>query len=754
MADPPGFKSNELTPEDLQVIRDFLETDDFATGSPDDDDQARARPAMSMLPGEAGQESEWGEGNEGSEGRDPGEDEGEDEMLAIFATEVDEDIAEMQQALGVLQLEYLGSQDVSVLPASALPALAALRRGAHKIRGTSAAMGCNAMSTIAHAIEALVDLARSRKIEPHTGLLALGHAVEALKTTLESVVTKGQESILPLLTLEENFTDMQLPLRNMGLDGEIEDGEPDEVGAPGEPRGLPGEAALTGVESRRLEQLVLHAGQMAEQQQEIDFARQQVETALADLHAAQARLRRIETFVASMPTMLTSPLVDTEQVVPSIEELAPSSLVARILREAAQRTGRAYQPDPLSARAAQSPFASTQALAESMLWDELELDLFTEEHVLARSLSEAIADVATATAQLQQALAHLDALVKQQAAHAGAIRDNLLALQPAAFPALASRSQHAIQMATRGLLLRAGEQQVIVPFSQVQRLDYSGHAQAGQVYLLNTLLDFRSNSPIPAMNEAGHISPVLILRDSTQSAPTEGSTSFSVSEGDPRVPAPPFTTPAPTAISPAVQVDEVLGEVELRVRPLPLALQRPGISGAAINRAGEVVLALDLPALIRQHQERERSAEVTAAPGDERDAEITQSTPYPAERVPRVLIVDDSVFMRRTLSLTLASQGYVLIEARDGIEALERLTSALPDVLLLDLEMPNLNGYELLNILDDRELLPDLKIILLTSRSSEKHRQRAQGLGIHAYLTKPCSEEALLSTVAGVLQRS
>ncbi len=725
MADPSPFKSNELTPEDLEVIRDFLATDDFATGSPDDDDQAR--PAISALPGQPGQGSE---GSVGSEGRDPGEDESEDEMLAIFATEVDEDIAEMQRALGALQLEYLGSQDVSALPASALPALAAVRRGAHKIRGTSAAIGCNAMSTIAHAIEALVDLARSRKIEPHTGLLALGHTVEALKTTLESVVTKGQESILPLLTLEESFTDMQLPLRNMGLDGENEDDEPDEVGEPGEPRDLPGEAAFTRVESRRLEQLVLHAGQLAERRQEIDFARQEVETALADLHAAQARLRRIEMFVASMPTVLTSPLVDTDQVVPSIEELAPSSLVARILRESAQRTGRIYQPGPLTARAAQSPLASAQALAETMLWDELELDLFTEEHVLARSLSEAIADVATATAQLQQALAHLDAMVKQQAAQAGAIRDDVLALQPAAFPASTSRSPHALQMATRGLLLRTGEQQVIVPFSLVQRIDYSGHAQPGQVYLLNTLLDFRSNPPMPAINEAGHISPVLILRDNTQST----------------LPA------APPAL--AVQVDEALGEVELRVRPLPPALQRPGITGTAINRAGEVVLALDLLALISQHQERERTGEVTATPGDERNAEIMQATRYPEERVPRVLIVDDSVFMRRTLSLTLASKGYVLIEASDGIEALERLTSALPDVLLLDLEMPNLNGYELLNILDDRELLPDLKIILLTSRSSEKHRQRAQGLGIHAYLTKPCSEEALLATVAGVLQRA
>ncbi len=611
-----------------------------------------------------------------------------------------------------------------------LPALEALRRGAHKIRGSSAAIGCSAMSTIAHAIEALVDLARSRKIEPHSGLQALGHAVGALKTTLESVVTEGQESILPLLTLEESFTNMQLPLRNMGLDGEIEDGEAGEVGEPGESRGLSGEAAFTRVESRRLELLALHAGQLSEQQQGIDFARQEVETTLADLHAAQARLRRIETFVASMPTMLTSPLIDAEQAVPSIEELAPSSLVARILRESAQRTGHVYQPGPLSARPAQPPFASVRALAETMLWDELELDHFTEEHVLARSLSEAIADVATATAQLQQALAHLDALVKRQAAQARAICNDALALQPATFRASASPWRPAIQMATRGLLLSTGEQQVFVPFSQVQRIDYSGYAQSGQAYVLNILLDVRSNPSMLAINEARHISPVLILRNSTQSAP-------------------------PTALPIlAIQVDEVLGEVELCVRPLPAALQRPGITGTAITHASEVVLALDLHALIRRHQERERSGEVAVSSGDEPGAEITRSTSYPGERVPRVMIVDDSVFMRRTLSQTLASQGYALIEARDGIEALERLTTALPDVLLLDLEMPNLNGYELLNILEDRELLPDLKIILLTSRSSEKHRQRAQGLGIHAYLTKPCSEEALLATVAGVLQQN
>jgi chemosensory pili system protein ChpA (sensor histidine kinase/response regulator) len=397
--DPISFKSNKLTPEDLEVIRAFLAADDFASSPPDDG--ASAIPASDER---AGLLDGTGE---------------DDEMLSIFATEVDEDIADMQRALDVLRRDArsdaLGSPpSPTPVPVPALAALAALRRSTHKIRGTSAAIGCHAMSTIAHAVESLVGLARSRRIALHTGLLALGHAVDALKATLESVVMKGQESILPLLSLEERFAELQLPLRGLRARSGFEGDEPDEIEEPleeDEP-GEAGDAAYPDLESR-LDQLLPGAAQAAVQRRltaaQAD-ARQEVEAALANLRSAQARLQHIEAFVATAPSMPTTPAAPTTppsgagHALPSIEELAPSSLVARILRESEQRIGHVYQPRPRAAHV-------SNALAETMLLDDLEPDHLTDARTLARSLNEAIADLATATAQLQQALALLDALV-------------------------------------------------------------------------------------------------------------------------------------------------------------------------------------------------------------------------------------------------------------------------------------------------------------------------------------------------------
>ncbi len=94
-----------------------------------------------------------------------------------------------------------------------------------------------------------------------------------------------------------------------------------------------------------------------------------------------------------------------------------------------------------------------------------------------------------------------------------------------------------------------------------------------------------------------------------------------------------------------------------------------------------------------------------------------------------------------------------MTEARDGLEALELLMESTPDVFLLDVEMPNLNGYDLLNIMRLYPELASVKVVMLTARSGEKHIQRARELGAHAYLTKPCPPEALLETIQNLLTR-
>jgi len=116
-----------------------------------------------------------------------------------------------------------------------------------------------------------------------------------------------------------------------------------------------------------------------------------------------------------------------------------------------------------------------------------------------------------------------------------------------------------------------------------------------------------------------------------------------------------------------------------------------------------------------------------------------------------ILIADDSTLFRKSLVQMLARANYKTAEASDGLVALDKLTQNPPDVFLLDMEMPNLNGYDLLNIIHIYPELMDVKVIMLTSRTSDKHKQHALALGAHAYLTKPCPQDVLLETIAELL---
>jgi chemosensory pili system protein ChpA (sensor histidine kinase/response regulator) len=116
-----------------------------------------------------------------------------------------------------------------------------------------------------------------------------------------------------------------------------------------------------------------------------------------------------------------------------------------------------------------------------------------------------------------------------------------------------------------------------------------------------------------------------------------------------------------------------------------------------------------------------------------------------------VLIADDSTLLRKSLEQTLTHANYKTVEASDGLEALDKLTQNPPDIFLLDMEMPNLNGYDLLSIMSVYPELMDVKVIMLTSRTTEKHKQHALDLGAHAFLAKPCPQDVLLQTIAGLL---
>jgi CheY-like chemotaxis protein len=115
----------------------------------------------------------------------------------------------------------------------------------------------------------------------------------------------------------------------------------------------------------------------------------------------------------------------------------------------------------------------------------------------------------------------------------------------------------------------------------------------------------------------------------------------------------------------------------------------------------------------------------------------------------RVMVVDDSVSVRRVVANMIKSQNWTAIHAKDGLEALEQLQRApqRPDCILLDIEMPRMNGYELLSSLRSQEMYKRLPIIMVTSRAGDKHRRKALELGATDYVVKPYQEEALLELI-------
>jgi chemosensory pili system protein ChpA (sensor histidine kinase/response regulator) len=167
----------------------------------------------------------------------------------------------------------------------------------------------------------------------------------------------------------------------------------------------------------------------------------------------------------------------------------------------------------------------------------------------------------------------------------------------------------------------------------------------------------------------------------------------------------------------------------------PQLAHLPGIAGATVLGNGSVVLILN-PVLLAQ---RVSGAHKAAAAGPV----------HPAHSKPMVMVVDDSLTVRKITSRLLERAGYEAVTAKDGVDALEQLGEISPALLLLDIEMPRMDGFELTQRLRSDPKTRHLPIIIITSRIAEKHRDYAQELGVNAYLGKPYQEEELLRLIAG-----
>ncbi|KQQ54721.1 histidine kinase [Pseudomonas sp. Leaf127] len=189
----------------------------------------------------------------------------------------------------------------------------------------------------------------------------------------------------------------------------------------------------------------------------------------------------------------------------------------------------------------------------------------------------------------------------------------------------------------------------------------------------------------------------------------------------------------------AVQVDALAGSREIVVKSLGAQFaQVQGLSGATILGDGRVVLILDLLAYVRARQGR-----TPHALPDDTASWFTETGP----RALRVMVVDDSVTVRKVTGRLLERHGMQVVTAKDGVDAMSLLEDFTPDVLLLDIEMPRMDGFEVATRIRQDEQLKDLPIIMITSRSGQKHRDRAMAIGVNDYLSKPYQESVLLDSI-------
>ena len=188
----------------------------------------------------------------------------------------------------------------------------------------------------------------------------------------------------------------------------------------------------------------------------------------------------------------------------------------------------------------------------------------------------------------------------------------------------------------------------------------------------------------------------------------------------------------------AVKVSELLGTQEVVVKTLGAHISRvDGLAGATIRGDGSVIIILDLAALWV---------------ADEGQVLAEAATLEQTQKPPLVMVVDDSLTVRKVTARNLSRHGMEVMMAKDGVDAIEQMAGRLPDLMLVDIEMPRMDGYQLTEYVRGDPAKRNIPIVIITSRAGIKHKEKAMALGANGYLTKPYQEEELIAGVEDCLQ--
>ncbi len=205
----------------------------------------------------------------------------------------------------------------------------------------------------------------------------------------------------------------------------------------------------------------------------------------------------------------------------------------------------------------------------------------------------------------------------------------------------------------------------------------------------------------------------------------------------------------------AVVADEVSSNQEVVVKNVGAQVSRlAGILGATILGNGEIVLIINPVQLIVRAPEPPRLHTTNAVPHleEEQPPVSTGEAGVTLTSAPLIMVVDDSLTVRRVTQRLLERSGYEVALAKDGVDALRQLQDMRPDVMLVDIEMPRMDGFDLTRNVRGGELTRSIPIIMITSRTADKHRRMAMELGVNAYLGKPYQEDELLALIRSYVQ--